>query len=188
MRFPRPLLPVLLVGGLAFSSSRAFAEEGDGPADDPRAKLKAQAEKILRLMRENEAALLEASTLGGAQPKGPDVPIPDTPPAPSPSSSQGSPQGSGGTNGGGSSGGSNGGSSGGSGARGEEIRRKLEELIKGQQQGAGRIPDELAQLVQMLPKQQGGGSGQQGGQPEPQPNGMTPEARAEQKRKQLEEQ
>ncbi|MFM8980011.1 MAG: hypothetical protein ACKOSS_06065, partial [Planctomycetia bacterium] len=66
------------------------------PSDLER-KIKEQMEKVLRLMRENEEALLKASQQGGSAPTGPDIPIPPLPPAPS----GGSPQGAGGAGAGG---------------------------------------------------------------------------------------
>lgn len=70
MRFllPSLLLLLLLVGP-------AWAEEGEEGLDPVSAKVKAQMEKIVRLMQENEAALLEISTGGKARPKPVDVAI-----------------------------------------------------------------------------------------------------------------
>lgn len=208
-RLPRPWLSAACLGALLLASRPARAEDGEGP-EDPRAKVRKQMEKILKLMRDNEQALLEASTLGGTQPKGPDVPVPPTPPSPQGSGSGGQGQGGQGQGGqgqggqgqggqgqggqgqgqGGASGGSPQGSGGGAGgAQGEEIRRKLDELSKGQA-GASSIPEELQRLVDMIPTQQGGGGGQ--GEGKPQSGGSkeqeTPEARAARERKELEEQ
>lgn len=195
---PRPWLGLTAAALTALlSAAPARAEEGEGP-QDPRAKLKAQVEKILKLMHENEKALLEASTLGGQQPKGPDVPIPDLPPSPGGAGSggagaggQGAGQGGAGQGGAGQGGAGEGGAGGqgggqGGGARGEEIRKKLDELLRGQQ-SAGKIPDELAELVRMVPKGSSGGKGQPQPQDGSEGGGDTPEAR-EQRRKQLEEQ
>jgi hypothetical protein len=151
MLFSRSLTALLAAGCLAVAAPYARAADEAGP-EDPRAKLKAQVEKILKLMRENEAALLEASTAGGAAPKGPDVKVPDVPPAPGspetppPGTPPPSGQGSDGANGGAA-----GGSSGSPGTSGADARKRLEEIIKGQQQGASRIPEELAELVRMIP-------------------------------------
>jgi hypothetical protein len=150
MRFPRSLTALLAAGCLFLAAPLARADDAP-PPDDLKAQLKAQVEKILKLMRENEAALLEASTAGGAAPKGPDVKIPEPPTNPG---GTGTPPPSGDKTGSGSAGGANGGGGNGSGTagtRGDEIKKKLEELIKGQQQGASKIPDEIANLVKMIP-------------------------------------
>ena len=151
MLLRRAWLPLFAAGCLGFAARPARAEDGPpSPQDDVRAKIKAQVEKILKLMRENEAALLEASTAGGAAPKGADVKVPDLPPAPTgttpPPEGGGNGQGNDGASG---SQGKGGGSTGP--ATGEEIRKRLEELINGQQKGAAKIPDELAELVKMVP-------------------------------------
>lgn len=146
MRFSRSLTALLAAGCLFLAAPLARADDAP-PPDDAKAKLKAQVEKILKLMRENEAALLEASTTGGAAPKGPDVKIPEPPPNPSGTPPQSGENGGAGTNGG-NTGGSNGGNAG---ARGDEIRKRLEELIKGQQSGSSKIPGEIAELVKMIP-------------------------------------
>jgi hypothetical protein len=150
MPFSRSLTALLAAGCLAIAAPAARAADEAGP-EDPRAKLKAQVEKILKLMKENETALLEASMAGGAAPKGPDVKVPDVPPAPgAPGSPEtpppGAPPPSGAS---GSEGTPPGGGS--PGTRGEEIRKRLDEIIKGQQTGSSRIPDELAELVRMIP-------------------------------------
>lgn len=66
---------------LPFLAGPARAEDGEG-ADSPeavQAKIKAQMEKIIRLMRENQQALLEASLGSGKKPKGAEVEPPETP-------------------------------------------------------------------------------------------------------------
>jgi hypothetical protein len=134
LRAALPLGLVLALGGLAGPLPSARAEDGpDGEqgAESLEAQIKAQMEKILRLMRDNEKTLLEASVVGGRRPEGVDVQPPagpesgakgETPPAgttPPPS--------------------------------GEDARRKMEELLKASQQRAGSIPGELENLVKMIP-------------------------------------
>lgn len=199
----RAWFPLLAAGCLFAATSRVEAEDGPTPQEDLRSKLKAQVEKILKLMRENEAALLEASTAGGVAPKGPEVKVPDLPPSPTPpppdgggsgqgnpgGAAGGSPPGGGPAGGAPPSGGSNGGAAGGGPGRGEEIRKRLDELIQGQQQGASKIPDELEQLVKMVPMGKSGGSpgsgdpsgGKSGEQPD------SPEAREAKRLKELQE-
>lgn len=188
----------LAVAALALPAPRAVRAEE--PSDLER-KIKEQMEKVLRLMRENEEALLKASQQGGATPKGPDIPIPPLPPAPA----GGAPQGSGGGAAGGGAGGAGQGGAGqggtgqggagqggaGSGEAGEGARVALEELLKVLREGGGAIPGEIESLMRMLPEQQGGGGGGQG-QPSSgkggkgQPQGA--EAREAQRQKELEEQ
>ena len=146
MPFSRTLTALLAAGCLTVAAPYARAADEAGP-EDPRAKLKAQVEKILKLMRENETALLEASMAGGAAPKGPDVKVPDVPPAPGAPGAPETPP----PSGAGSEGTPSGSGSGSAGTRGEEIRKRLDEIIKGQQSGSNRIPDELAELVRMIP-------------------------------------
>lgn len=176
------------------SLALAFAQPGQALAEDPPAggaeqQLKEQMEKIIKLMEENEQALIELSAGGKDRTKRPDVDIPPDQSNPPPSGSGGesgsSAGGSGGSAGGsggsaGGSGGSAGGSGGSAGSQGAEIRKRIEELLKGQ--GRNRqIPGEIEQLIRMIPKggqgqgqgqpkdQQGEGQGNQGEQPKPQP-------------------
>jgi hypothetical protein len=146
----RSLTALLAAGCLFVAAPYARAADEPGP-EDPRAKLKAQVEKILKLMRENETALLEASMAGGAAPKGPDVKVPEVPPAPGAPGAppETSPPGTPPPSGAGSEGTPSGGGS--AGTRGEEIRKRLDEIIKGQQSGSSQIPEELAELVRMIP-------------------------------------
>jgi hypothetical protein len=123
----------LLLPALALSAS--FAEDGEPPEDDVSAQVKAQMEKIIRLMRENEQALLELSAGRDATPKPVDVEVPEgQEPPPSGSSS------------GGERGGSQGAPRG-----GEAVRQALEEMIRGQRQSSSGIPGELEELVRMIP-------------------------------------
>ncbi len=155
------LLAVLAVG-LAAPVARAEGEDEAG--GDARAKIKAKMERILRLMRENEEALLKLSTGSSAATRKVDVDVPppqDAGNAGSDSSGSGS-SGSGssgsGSSGSGSSGSESGaesgsasgtsGTSGGSPAgTGAEVVRGLDDITR----SSGGIPDELKQLVEMIP-------------------------------------
>jgi hypothetical protein len=137
-----PILVFLL--GTA-GAAPAFAEDGADP-QDPMAKVRAQAEKVLRLMREHEDALLKASTAGGPAPaKGPEIPIPDLPPAPAAGNPEGGAEGSGG----GTSGGGTG--SGGTSPKGEGAKQSIDELLKALKDTGGGIPRELEELMRMIP-------------------------------------
>ena len=150
MRFSRSLTALLAAGCISLAAPLARADDAP-PPDDLKAQVKAQVEKILKLMKENETALLEASMAGGAAPKGPDVKVPDVPPAPgAPGSPETPPPGAPPPSGAGGAEGTPSGS-GTPGTRGEEIRKRLDEIIKGQQAGSSRIPEELAELVRMIP-------------------------------------
>jgi hypothetical protein len=132
----RSALLLLLAGAVAFAPA-AWAEDEGAPPDDLKAKVKKKLEKVLELMRQNEVALLKLSTGGAAAPKRVDLEPP--------------PQNGGESSGGESSGSAAGGDSNGAGPSSEEISRKLDELIKGQQGASGPIPDELKQVVKMIP-------------------------------------
>ncbi|MDJ0522218.1 MAG: hypothetical protein QNJ90_09110 [Planctomycetota bacterium] len=123
------LLPLLLVA-LAVP---AWAEDEEPSSNDLKERIRKKMEGILELMRENEKALLKLSTGTAAKTKKVDVEVPDSPK--------------------GKSGGAAGsdGNSGTTGAKGGEIGRKLDELIEGQRKSGGKIPDELKQLVEMIP-------------------------------------
>ena len=146
LRVALPLALFLAGAGLCFPAPLARAEDGPvGPeggvdgeekAEDVEAEIKAQMDKILRLMRENEKALLEASVAGGGRPQGVEVQPPpgssesaamaEPPPAGTPPPGT-PPQG------------------------GEEVRRRIEELVRSTQQQGGTIPGELENLVKMIP-------------------------------------
>lgn len=163
MRFlPRRALAGALVLASLLAAPRlaAAADEGEEGAKSIEEKLKAQMEKVLRLMRENQKALLEAAGGSGKKPAGVDVPVPDDPS---------------GMGGAGPEGGMEGGRppeggkppEGGTpptGGRGEDIRRRMEEILKTTEQTGGAIPKELEELVRMIPRQSGSG---QGGPPPP---------------------
>ena len=134
----RSALLLVLAGVVAFAAP-AWAEDEGAPPDDLQAKVKKKLEKVLKLMRENEEALLKLSTGSAAAPKKVDL----EPPPQDGSGNSGSASD-------GESGSSSGGSQG-AGASGEDVRKKLDEMIKGQQGAGGKIPDELKQVVEMIP-------------------------------------
>ena len=137
---PARLVALALFCGLMISlapASRAEEEAGG----DLKEKIRKQMEKIRELMKENEDALLDLSTGGKSKPKSVEVEVPTPPPG-------GSSSGSSSSGSEGSSGES--GTSGGS-KSGEEIRRKIDELIASQRGTSKAIPNELERLVKMIP-------------------------------------
>ena len=124
----------LLAGSLAFFAPTAHAEEGEAAGGDLKKKIQQKMEKILKLMRENEEALLKLSTGKSAKTKRVDV---DVPP----------PDGAG--NKGGASGAT--GTSGSEGASGKDAAKELEKLLETVSEKGGSIPSELKQLVEMIP-------------------------------------
>ncbi len=130
---------------LVLAALPALAEEGEEGMDPVSAKVKAQMEKIIRLMRQNEQALIEISTGGKAKPKQVDVDV-EVPP-----SRDGSSGSSEGANGGASGNGASEG--GGEQPRGSEsVVEKLDELVNGQRNTGEKIPGELEELVRMVPQ------------------------------------
>ena len=142
-RFARRLVVAALCA-VALPAGRALADDGpDGGAGSIEKKIKEQLEKIARLMRENEAALLEASRQGGKRPTGPDVKPPDAPPderTPPPAMEGATPPPAG-TH-----------PEGETGARGQEIRKRMEELLKTTHDKGGSIPQEIEELIKMIPR------------------------------------
>lgn len=151
---------VLALAGATLGTAAAQDDDGDESPEAVQQKIKAQMEKILRLMRENQQALLEASLRGGEKPKGPEMVPPDSPDAPAMDGGGGGqappPEGSVPPPSGGSGDGS-------AGEAGEKAKRAVEELIKTTQATGGAIPGELETLLRMIPTQGGGGGG--GGDP-----------------------
>lgn len=136
-----PTLGLLLATGLGVLCTPARAE-GEEEMDPVSAEVKAQMEKIIELMRENERALLEISTGGKAAPKQVDVDV--TPPPSDAGGSSGQASGSEGSEG----------SQGGESApeRAREAVRALDEVIRTQRQTGAKIPGELEELVRMVPQ------------------------------------
>jgi hypothetical protein len=124
----------LLVLTLAFAP-RAWAEDGSGSSTDIKGQIKQKMEKILKLMKQNEEALLKLSEGHQAQPRKVDVKVPDTP---SKTGSKATP--------GGSS--TQGNSEGATGTKGEDVAKKLGKLVRAQ---GGTIPKELRELAEMIP-------------------------------------
>jgi hypothetical protein len=143
-RYLRWIAPLALAT-LLFPGGRARADDGPEGAESIEQKIKAQLEKIVRLMKENEQALLEASRGSGKKPEGPEVKPPEAPPAmegaPPP---EGTPPPA---------------------ERGEDIRKRIEELLKTTQEKGGAIPKEIEELIKMIPKK----SGNPQDQPDPNP-------------------
>ena len=128
-----PALAIVVAGALAFFAPAAHAEDGAG--GDLKKKIQEKMEKILKLMRENEAALLKLSTGASAKTKRVDVEVPE-----------------GDSSAGGSSGASGAkGASGSEGAGGEDAAKELEKLLETVSKKGQSIPGELKQLVEMIP-------------------------------------
>jgi hypothetical protein len=129
----------LLVGGLLFGPLAGVARaEGEEPdAGNIEEEIRAQAEKILELMRQNEQAILAASLGSGKKPDGVDVKPPPAPESEGASKDDATPPPSSKDDDGGT--------------RGQDIGRKIEELIRTTQERGGTIPSELEALVRMIP-------------------------------------
>jgi hypothetical protein len=119
----------------------ARAEDGEeGDDDAPEAvesKIRAQMEKILKLMRDNEKAILAASQGSAKRPDGVTVPPPESPPTSASHENIGKPEG--------------GGDRATPPARGDDISKKMEDLIRSTQHAGGSIPKELEELVKLIP-------------------------------------
>ena len=129
-RWPALLLGLGLLVGPAVP---AFADDGGGDegSSSVEKEIKDQMDKILKLMRENEKAILDAARGSGKKPEGVEVAPPpqgeqagmaEAPPAGTPPPE-----------------------------RGEEIRRRMEELEKTTTERGGTIPKELEELVKLIP-------------------------------------
>ena len=152
----RAALLLAALGLLAVPRGRAFADgeggEGGEGQESLQQKIKAQMEKVLKLMRESEKALLDASRTGGKKPPAPEIPPPEGPSmegAGMADPGMGSPEG------------------GAPPGEGEKVRQELEELLKAARSTGGAVPGELEELVKMIPVQKGQGEGQ--GKPDPNP-------------------
>ena len=144
-----------LVAFLLAPPSYAEGEGEEGGAAGIEKKVQQQMEKILQLMRENEKAILDASRGGSKQPAGVEVTPPDaagmdvavpppeggTPPGGTPPPGTTPPP------------------------RGDDVRRRMEDLVKQMQGKGGSIPGEIEALLQMIPRSKSGGGG--GGQGDP---------------------
>jgi hypothetical protein len=125
-RTARSALASLVIVALAFASRDARADDGDGHDASVHEKICAQMEKILRLMRASETALLEASRGGGKKPDSVDV----KPPEPPPASAGASPPAT---------------------APGADAKKALDDLLSGARDSSGKVPHELEELVKMIP-------------------------------------
>ena len=119
------LFAAALTAGVLASPSWA---EPEGEMDEVSAKIKTQMEKIIRLMRENEDALLELSTGRKARPRRVDVEPPVPPESQSAAGAGKKPDPS-----------------------GAEAAREIEKLVREQKRAGERIPIELEELVRMVP-------------------------------------
>jgi hypothetical protein len=150
LRALRGAAVVLASLGLSCAVARA-EDEPDAGADALEKAIKEQMEKVIRLMHENEKAILEASTGSGKKPAGVDVKPPVAPEEPS--MADGSPPPSGGETGEDAVPG------------GESTRRAIEELIRTTESAGGAIPAQIEELVKLIPLSGGGGSGGEPGDP-----------------------
>ena len=143
-----------LLGPCGAALADGDGEGGEG-AEGIQQKVKAQVEKILKLMRENEKALLEASRGSGRKPEGVDVKPPEPPSAMQQDAAppEGAPPP----------------------LKGEDVKKRLEELLKTSQGSGASIPKELEDLVKMIPVMSGQGQGQ--GPPDPSPGSGSTEPR-----------
>lgn len=136
------VLFALIAAALAFAPA-AYAEDGEQGGGDLKKKIQEKMEKILQLMRDNEAALLKLSTGKAATTRKVDVEIPDG--TTSKGSGSGDPSGD-------KADGSSGKSDGSSGAaKGEDAVKQMEKLLESVSKKGGSIPDEIKQLVEMIP-------------------------------------
>jgi hypothetical protein len=158
----------LLVGLLVASARPARAEDDDAAI---RAKLKEQIEKILRLMKENEDALLRVSTGLSGTPKKPEIELP-------PSSSEGKPPPEGGKEDAPPAEDEE--------AQRAEIVRRIKALLEGQREVSREIPAELKELIRLIPQTESQSPSEQPPPPGQPPRPESQEARDA--RKQLEEQ
>lgn len=146
MKFSRISLLVVPAFVLALvMAPAARAEEGQG--QDLTKQIQKKMEKILELMKRNEEALLKLSTGQKAKTERVDI----EPPPPDGSNSSGSDANGSDSNGSDSNGSKangSGGKSGNGNSEGAEAVRKIEEILRAQ---GGTIPDELKQLVEMIP-------------------------------------
>ncbi len=121
------LTSLIVLAALICVAPAAFAED-EPQGNDIRAKIKAQMEKILKLMKENEDALIQLSAGSSATTRKVDVKVD-------------SPDGESGTSAGSKEDPS---------SKGEAVGKKLDELLKAHA-GSGSIPPELEELVRMIP-------------------------------------
>lgn len=135
---------LLAVPASLLAPTARAADEPPSGEEDLQAKIQKKMQEILRLMRENGKAILDASQGGGGRPKGVEVTPPPTDGSPPPGSTPPPggtppPRGKEGTEPGGA---------------GTDVRRRMEDLLKqlSSQGGAGAIPKELEELVRMIPR------------------------------------
>jgi hypothetical protein len=143
---PKALLSLVallgLLSGLLLAAAPARAEDDDATV---RKKIQEQIQKILRLMKENETALLRVSTGASGEPTKPKIDLPAEGQPPTEGQPQGTvppdertPEEK---------------------ARDDEARRaelvrRIKSLLQGQREASREIPDELAQLVRLIPRRE----------------------------------
>lgn len=160
-RWTRLLAATVAASGLL--SLPLFARADDGAGDDEQQevakKIREQMDKILRLMRDNEAKLLEAARQGTERPGAIDV---KTPQPPEGKGGQAAGMDSGGMDSGGMDDSAMGesGSAGMDGAKGDggtpvdtgrKAKAAIDELLDGVRKDGAKIPKELEELIRMIP-------------------------------------
>ncbi len=159
----------LAIGLVGVPTRSVRADDPPPEGGDPQAKVEAKMKEIVRLMRENGQAILEASKGGTSKPKGVTVEPPPAPPggvAP-PGGTPPPPDGTSGGMEGGAPGGTSDGPNGS--GPGGEIRRRMEEIVEQASKTSASIPRAIEELIRMIPKKKSGppsgGSGQPGSDP-----------------------
>lgn len=138
--------------GLLLAAAPAAHAEGEEGGPSIEEQIKEQMKKVIQLMKENEQAILEASRGSGKKPEGVQV----TPPPDEGSATKPPPEGSTGKKPEGEA----------PPAKGQDIQKRMDELIKSTQSGGGMIPQELEQLIRMIPKGKCQGCGTGDGEPQ----------------------
>ncbi|MCC7139655.1 MAG: hypothetical protein IT460_14625 [Planctomycetes bacterium] len=153
----RLLVSCAAAAALAFATApTARAEDGEGGTEALEQEIRAQMEKVLTLMRENQQAILKAAHGGGGKSSSVDVTVPPAPEsgAKAPPTAMGEPPPAGGSSGGGA---------------GDDARKTMEELIRATSEAGGIIPGEIESLIKLIPVSGGGGGGGGGEDPQNSP-------------------
>ncbi len=154
----RPSIPRSLsrvVAGLAAAAALSALPlsaraDDEGDAQSLEKQIREQMDKIMRLMRDNEKALLKAASGGAEKPAAVDVKVP----VPPEGSSGAAMEGGDAAMGDGHSAGMDGaepdqGSQ--PGASGHEAKKGIDELLDGVRSNGAKIPKELEELIRMIP-------------------------------------
>lgn len=128
----RRLLPHCLLAALVLSLASVAHADDQAPPNDIRDKIKAQMEKILALMKQNQDALLELSANRKAEPKPVDVDVepPAGAPAKPPEASKPPEAGP---------------------DQGARAAQEIEKLLRTASAESRRIPGEITKLLEMIP-------------------------------------